>query len=82
MERETCDPSEFNYLDFQKDINMPSLVTRLFLTLPLLAFAAFCAFGFLHSFEPGANNLAFKIGYATLGSISAVGIGALLRPTG
>jgi len=34
-----------------------------------LAFAAFCAFGFLASFEPGIA-LAWRVGYAALGILS------------
>lgn len=54
--------------------------SRILFAIPLIAFAAYCGFGFLHSFEPGPDALAFKVGFAILGLTSLVGGGALLRP--
>ncbi len=46
------------------------LLLAIFGSLPLLAVAAFCAFGFLATFEPTSNPgqfLAFRFGYAVVG---------------
>ena len=47
-------------------------------SLLLLAIAAFCAFGFMATFEPTANALAFRIGYAVIGLGCLVGVGFLV----
>ena len=47
-------------------------------SLLLLAVAAFCVFGFLATFEPTDNTLAFRIGYAVIGLGCLVGAGVLL----
>ena len=50
-------------------------------SLLLLAVAAFCAFGFMATFEPtdrATDFLAFRIGYAVVGLASLVGVGVLL----
>ena len=44
-------------------------------SLLLLAVAAFCGFGFLATFEPTNNALAFRIGYAVIGFGCLVGVG-------
>jgi hypothetical protein len=51
---------------------------RLVLTMPLLALAVFCAYGFLASFEPGPW-LVFRIGYPLLGLACLAGIWFLAR---
>jgi hypothetical protein len=51
---------------------------RLVLTVPLLALAVFCAYGFLASFEPGPF-LVFRIGYPLLGLACLAGIWFLAR---
>ena len=47
-------------------------------SLLLLAIAAFCAFGFMATFEPTANALAFRIGYTVVGLGCLVGIVLLI----
>lgn len=50
-------------------------------SLFLLAIAAFCAFGFMATFEPTARSaefLAFRIGYAVVGVACLVGIVLLI----
>ena len=50
-------------------------------SLLLLAIAAFCAFGFMATFEPTdrtAEFLAFRIGYAVVGLGCLVGVGFLV----
>jgi len=47
-------------------------------SLLLLAIAAFCAFGFMASFEPTANALAFRIGYAVVGVACLVSVVLLI----
>lgn len=49
------------------------------LALILLAFALFCVFGFLASFEPGADWWGFKVGYAALGLTSLAAASWLIR---
>jgi hypothetical protein len=44
----------------------------------LLAVAAFCVFGFLATFEPTDNAIAFRIGYAVIGVGCLVGVGFLI----
>jgi len=44
----------------------------------LLAVAAFCVFGFLATFEPTDNALAFRVGYTVIGFGCLVGAGLLL----
>ena len=48
-------------------------------TLFLLAVAAFSAFGFLATFEPTSNALAFRIGYAVVFVGCLIGVGLLIR---
>jgi len=47
-------------------------------SLLLLAIAAFCALGFMATFEPTANALAFRVGYAVVGIACLVGVGFLV----
>ena len=47
-------------------------------SLLLLAIAAFCAFGFMASFEPTDNAWAFRIGYAVVGIACLVGVVLLI----
>ena len=47
-------------------------------SLLLLAIAAFCAFGFMATFEPTANALAFRIGYAVVGVGCLIGVVLLI----
>jgi hypothetical protein len=47
-------------------------------SLPLLAVAAFCGFGFLATFEPTDDALAFRVGYAVIGVGCLVGVGFLI----
>lgn len=59
---------------------MPALL-RFLLALSLLTFAAFCAFGFLASFEPSASpRWPGQVGYAVLGVAGLTGAIRLLRP--
>lgn len=51
------------------------LLIAVFGSLLLLAIAAFCIFGFMATFEPTDNALAFRIGYAVVGVGCLVGIG-------
>jgi hypothetical protein len=51
---------------------------RILASVPLLAIAGFCVFGFLASFEPG-NGLPWKVGYGALGCGCMIGAIALLR---
>jgi hypothetical protein len=51
---------------------------KLLLSLPLLVLLAFSAFGFLASFEPGEGAIAFRVGYAALGTLCLSGIVALV----
>jgi hypothetical protein len=44
-------------------------------SLLLLAVAAFCVFGFLATFEPTDNALAFRLGYTVIGLGCMIGIG-------
>ncbi len=50
----------------------------MFGSLLLLAVAAFCVFGFLATFEPTDNALAFRIGYTVIGVGCLVGAGVLI----
>lgn len=45
------------------------VISRLILAAMLLAFAGFCAFGFLASFEPGPQAIFFRVLYPALGVI-------------
>ena len=57
------------------------ILLALFGSLVLLAVAAFCAFGFLATFEPTNNAgefLAFRIGYAVVGLGCVAGLIALI----
>jgi len=47
-------------------------------SLVLLAVAACCVFGFLATFEPTSNAMAFRIGYTVIGFGCLVGAGLLL----
>ena len=64
-------------------VQPPFMPTFLRITgaLALLAFAAFCAFGFLASFEPSASpRRPWKVGYAVLGVGCLTGAIRVLRP--
>jgi hypothetical protein len=51
-------------------------------SLILLAFACFCGFGFVASFElPGPPGLPWKIGYAIAGLVSLAAAAVLFRGT-
>ena len=50
---------------------------KLLLALPLLALLAFCAFGFLATFEPLPNPLPWRLGYALVGTLAAAGLARL-----
>jgi hypothetical protein len=43
----------------------------------LLLIAAFCAYGFLASFEPGPRAVNFRIAYAAAGLLCLVGVAVL-----
>lgn len=47
-------------------------------SLLLLSVAAFCVFGFLATFEPTSNAMAFRIGYTVIGLGCLVGVGFLV----
>ena len=47
-------------------------------SLLLLAVAAFSVFGFLATFEPTSNAMAFRIGYTVIGLGCLVGVGFLV----
>lgn len=47
-------------------------------SLLLLAVAAFSLFGFLATFEPTSNAMAFRIGYTLVGLGCVVGVGFLV----
>jgi hypothetical protein len=53
-------------------------LVAIFGSLLLLAVAAFCVFGFLATFEPTDNAIAFRIGYAVIGVGCLVGVGFLI----
>lgn len=40
-----------------------------------MAIAVFCGFGFMATFEPTINAIAFRIGYAVVGVGCLVGVG-------
>ena len=50
----------------------------IFGSLLFLAVAAFCGFGFLATFEPTKDAIAFRIGYAVIGFGCLVGVGFLI----
>ena len=52
---------------------------RVLLALFLLAFTAFCSFGFLASFEPGDGAITWRIGYGIAVIASLYGVVRLLR---
>lgn len=54
------------------------LVVAIIGSLLLLAVAAFCVFGFLATFEPTDNALAFRIGYTVVGFGCLVGVFVLI----
>jgi hypothetical protein len=57
------------------------ILARILGALVLLAFALFCGFGFLASFEPG-NGWQWKAGYGALGCACLFGAVTLLLPRG
>lgn len=52
---------------------------RVLLALFLLAFTAFCSFGFLATYEPGDGHLTWRIGYGVAVIASLYGVARLLR---
>jgi len=52
---------------------------RVLLALFLLAFTAFCSFGFLATYEPGDGHLTWRIGYGIAIMASLYGALRLLR---
>jgi hypothetical protein len=46
---------------------------RFVVSVVLLCLALFCGYGFLASFEPAANAMTFRIGYAVIGLLAATG---------
>ena len=52
---------------------------RVLLALFLLAFTAFCSFGFLATYEPGDGHLTWRIGYGIAIIASLYGVVRLLR---
>jgi len=52
---------------------------RVLLALFLLAFTAFCSFGFLATYEPGDGHLTWRIGYGIAIMASLYGVLRLLR---
>jgi len=54
------------------------LFVAIFGSLLLLAVAAFCIFGFMATFEPTSNALAFRIGYTVIGLGCMIGVGNLV----
>ena len=52
---------------------------RVLLTLFLLAFTAFCSFGFLATFEPVDGAISWRIGYGIAVIASLYGVIRLLR---
>ena len=54
------------------------LVVAILGSLLLLSVAAFCVFGFLATFEPTSNAMAFRIGYTVIGLGCLVGVGFLV----
>jgi len=54
------------------------VLVAVFGSLPLLAVAAFCVFGFLATFEPTDNALVFRIGHTLIGLSCLIGIGFLI----
>lgn len=43
----------------------------------LLLIAAFCAYGFLASFEPDPRAVQFRVGYAVAGLLCLIGVAVL-----
>ncbi len=54
-------------------------IMRVLLALFLLAFTAFCSFGFLATYEPGDGHLTWRIGYGIAIMASLCGVARLLR---
>ena len=54
------------------------IIVAIFGPLLLLAIAAFCVFGFMATFEPTDNALAFRIGYTVVGLGCLIGVGFLV----
>jgi len=52
---------------------------KFLLALPITALLAFCAFGFLHSFEPGDGAMAWRVTYSMIGTLCLVALALLLR---
>ena len=52
---------------------------RVLLGLFLLAFTAFCSFGFLATYEPGDGHLTWRIGFGVAIIASLYGVVRLLR---
>ena len=59
--------------------NPQSKIMRVLLAIFLLAFTAFCSFGFLHSFEPGDGAIVWRVGYGIAVIASLYGVLRLLR---
>lgn len=53
-------------------------LVAIFGSLLLLAVSAYCSFGFMATFEPTDNALAFRMGYTVIGLGCLVGAGLLL----
>ena len=60
-------------------IGSMKLIVAIFGSLLLLTVAAFCGFGFLATFEPTSNAMAFRVGYIVIGLGCLVGVGLLVR---
>ena len=54
---------------------------RILLSTMLVPFILFCGYGFLASFEPAANAMAFRVGYAVIGSLAVIGFAVTLIRT-
>lgn len=54
------------------------LIVAIVGSLLLLAVAAFCGFGFMATFEPTSNALAFRGAYTVIGIGCLVGVGFLI----
>jgi hypothetical protein len=65
--------------DMKTAFRVLRILARIFGALVLLAFALFCVFGFLASFEPG-NGWQWKAGYGALGCACLFGAVTLLLP--
>ena len=54
------------------------IIVAILSTSLLSAVVAFCAFGFLATFEPISNAMAFRVGYTVIGTSSLLGAGFLI----